>query len=265
MSQGTPSGLFGPPLGPETVPLLPRHGDAGKPGHADATIVYPESDGKPMADNTKQFLWIVVLQGNLAALFRDRADVWVWGNLMWYAQENEPDENAAPDVFVVFGRPKGHRSSYKQWEENNVPLTVVFEVLSPGNDVLEMADKLAFYDEHGVEEYFLFDPDTNRLVAYRRGREALRRVWPPEALVSPRLGIRFDLSGPEMVVSYPDGRRFLTFEELEAERQRQQQRAEAAEKRAARLAELSRKVRRGQASAEELAELERLEAEASPS
>ena len=25
------------------------------------TIIYPDSDGKPMADNTKQFRWIVTL------------------------------------------------------------------------------------------------------------------------------------------------------------------------------------------------------------
>ena len=31
-------------------------------------IVYPESDGLPMSDNTRQFRWIVVLYGNLAAL-----------------------------------------------------------------------------------------------------------------------------------------------------------------------------------------------------
>src|SRR4051794_29654384 len=30
-------------------------------------IVYPESDGLPMSDNTRQFRWIVVLFGNLAA------------------------------------------------------------------------------------------------------------------------------------------------------------------------------------------------------
>ena len=32
-------------------------------------IVYPESDGLPMAENTIQFRWIFVLYANLAALF----------------------------------------------------------------------------------------------------------------------------------------------------------------------------------------------------
>jgi len=36
---------------------------------------------------------------------------------------------------------------------------VVFEVLSPSNTQQEMADKRAFYEEHGVEEYYVYDPD----------------------------------------------------------------------------------------------------------
>ena len=32
--------------------------------------------------------------------------------------------------------------------------------------------------------------------------------------VSPRLGIRFDLTGPELVILRPDGERFLTFRQL---------------------------------------------------
>lgn len=35
-------------------------------------VVYPESDGKPMADSTKQFRWIVTIEGGLEALFHDR-------------------------------------------------------------------------------------------------------------------------------------------------------------------------------------------------
>jgi Uma2 family endonuclease len=240
-------------------------------------IHYPESDGEPMADNTRQFRWIVVLFANLAALYGKRDDVFVGGNLFWYPVEGHPEIRIAPDVLVVFGRPKGDRGSYKQWEENGVPLTVVFEVLSPSNTHLEMADKQAFYEEHGVQEYYVYDPDSNRLLAYLRQGEALRRVRPLEGFVSPRLGLRFDLSGEEMVVLGPAGR-FLTFEELQANHE-QLQAAHAqlqssheelkashqqAVQRAARLAELSRKARRGQATAEELQELERLEQQSFP-
>ncbi len=79
-----------------------------------APVVYPESDGLPMAENTKQLRWIVVLFGNLAALFRDAADVFVGGDLFWYPVEGDSALRTAPDVLVVFGRPKGDRSSYRQ-------------------------------------------------------------------------------------------------------------------------------------------------------
>jgi Uma2 family endonuclease len=221
-------------------------------------VIYPESDGKPMADNTRQLQWIMMLYGNLCALFHEAANVFVGSNQFWYPVEGEPDLRRAPDVYVVFGRPKGHRPSYKQWEEDGIPMTVVFEILSPGNDMMEMIDTRDFYDQYGVEEYYLYDPDRNRLIVYVRRQETLVRCWQADGYVSPRLGIRFDLSGPEMVVYYPSGRRFLTFEELNVAR-------EQAEQRAARLAELSRKARRGQATPEELQELDRLEEESSPS
>ncbi len=254
------------------VSALPRH------------LSYPESDGKPLAENTKQARWIVVLYGNIAALFREAADIFVAMDLLWYPVEGEVELRVAPDVLVIFGRPKGDRGSYRQWEEGGVPVTVVFEVLSPGNDPFEMADKLAFYEEHGVEEYYVYDPDSNRLLVYVRRGEALRRVWQVQGYVSPRLGIRFDLSGPEMAIYRPDGQRFLTFEELQAAREQEtqradqekqradtekqradteKQRADQAEQRAARLAELGRKARLQQAGPEELAELERLEGQTS--
>jgi Uma2 family endonuclease len=245
---------------------------------APGAALYPESDGKPLADNSEQSRWLVILFGNLLALFREAADVLVGINVFWYPREGEPEVKEAPDVFVVFGRPKGKRGSYQQWNEGGVPLTVAFEILSPGNTYQEMSDKFAFYDEHGVEEYYVYDPQRNRLEVYLRRGEVLARQRRPHGFVSPRLGIRFDLSGPEMTVFYPDGRPFLTFEELdaaraEAERQADQARRQADQARrqadqarqlAARLGELSRKARRGQASAEELQELERLEAQSAP-
>jgi Uma2 family endonuclease len=194
-------------------------------------IVYPESDGKPMSDNTRQMQWIVVLYDNLKALFVALKDVFVAGDLLWYPIEGQPEVRAAPDVLVVFGRPAGHRGSYKQWEEDNVPVTVVFEILSPKNSVLEMDDKLAFYEEHGVE-YYLYDPDTNRLKIWIRRGEVFRRQHRADGFVSPRLGIRFDLSGPELIVWGPDGRRFLTFEEVQIARKQAEQEAELANQRA---------------------------------
>ena len=172
-----------------------------------ASIIYPESDGLPMAENTRQLNRIIALVTNLRALFRDDPDVFIAGNQFWYPVEGEPQICNAPDVYVVFGRPKGDRPSYKQWEEGGIPMTVVFEVLSPSNSFAVMADKFTFYEDYGVEEYYIYDPDTNQLFGYVRHGDALKRCRPINGFISPRLGIRFDLSGPELVVRIPTASR----------------------------------------------------------
>jgi Uma2 family endonuclease len=82
-------------------------------------LLYPDSDGKPMADNTVQYRWIVCLVSNLRHLFEGQT-VFVAGDLLWYPQQVEvpPAPAQAPDAMVVIGRPPGDRGSYKQWEED---------------------------------------------------------------------------------------------------------------------------------------------------
>jgi Uma2 family endonuclease len=122
-------------------------------------IVYPDSDGKPMADNTKQFDWIVKIKENLERIYRNDPDVFIAGDLLWYPVEGNNKIRIAPDAMVVFGRPKGHRGSYRSWEENHISPQGVFEILSPGNKRTEMERKFLFYQEYRVEEYCIYDPD----------------------------------------------------------------------------------------------------------
>jgi Uma2 family endonuclease len=181
-----------------------------------AEIIYPESDGRPMADNTKQFGWIVVVKENLEALFADRSDVFVAGDLLWYPVEGNNKLCTAPDAMVVFGRPKGDRGSYQQWKEGNIPPQVVFEILSPGNTRQEMEKKLLFYDRYGVEEYYIYDPDDNQLQGWLRSEMITGLDAIPDLTnwVSPRLQIRFELSDPQLIIYRPDGKPFLTYTEI---------------------------------------------------
>ena len=200
-------------------------------------IVYPESDGKPMADNTRQFRYIVTIQGGLAALFADSPDVFVAGDLLWYPVEGSNTVRVAPDVLVVFGRPQGDRGAYLQWREGGIAPQVVFEILSPGNTGLEMSRKLNFYDRYGVEEYYLYDPDRGDLAGWQRVTGHLEEIETMAGWVSPRLGVRFDLEGVDLVLTRPDGRRFETFLELSQRAEAERQRAETERLRAERLAE----------------------------
>ncbi len=206
-------------------------------------IIYPETDGQPMAENTVQFKAIVALVGNLETLFADRPDVFVAGDLFWYPVEGHPEIRQAPDALVVFGRPKGHRRSYLQWLEGNIAPQVVFEVASPSNTEAEWRAKLQFYDQYGVEEYYLYDPDTGNWKGWLRRRGALRPIRTMVGWVSPRLGIRFGRGYQEEVgVSYPDGSRFLGFLEV-MQRWREARRAqEEAERRAEQLAQRLREL-----------------------
>ena len=213
--------------------------------------LYPCSDGMPMAENGLQYQWIVTLHSNLDDIFAANPDVFVAADNLIYPVEGDAGISQAPDVYVAFGRPKGHRGSYIVHEEGGVFPQVVIEVRSPNNRAPEMARKLAFYDRHGAEEYYDFDPQKNRLVVYVRAGGALAEVPNPNGFVSPRLGVRFDTSGPELAVYRPTGERFLTAQqvmdaravaaaEAEAERRRaetEKRRADAAKRRADKAAE----------------------------
>jgi len=229
-----------------------------------APIHYPDSDGQPMADNSLQFAWIQLLSGNLAALFVARDDVVVGGDMLWYPVQGFPNITQAPDTFVIFGRPKGYRGSYKQWEEDDTPMTVVFEVRSPNDSDAKMLGKLNFYEAHGVEEYYMIDPESNLLEVYRRrGGMLVPERLPTGSYTSPRLGIRFDyVRGVSITAFHPDGEPFLPIEELILRVTDAQRQATDAQQRLARLAELSRRARRGQATPDELTELEQLENDA---
>ncbi len=196
-------------------------------------ITYPDRDGQAMSDNTQQFRWIVLLKENLECLFANDPDVFVAGDLLWYPVEGKPEIRVAPDAMVVFGRPKGDRGSYRQWQEENVVPQVVFEVLSPGNTLREMSKKQQFCDRYGVEEYYVYDPDRNDFDGFQRlDGSALTVIDDITDWTSPRLGIRFLLAEDTLEIYDPDGRRFLTTVELRQRADQEEQRADQEEQRA---------------------------------
>ena len=196
---------------------------------AKQDIIYPDSDGQPMSDNTKQFRYIVTVQGGLDALFQNDPNVFVAGDLLWYPIEGDNKTKIAPDVMVVLGRPKGDRGSYQQWLEDNIPPQVVFEILSPGNTVKEMIKKYKFYERYGVKEYYLYDPAGGELTGWQRSGNELQEIEEMAGWISPRLGIRFELSEGELVIYRPDGQRFATYVELAQRAEQAQQLAEQAQ------------------------------------
>ncbi|MCS6918740.1 MAG: Uma2 family endonuclease [Fimbriimonadales bacterium] len=226
-----------------------------QPTQTKPNIEYPSTDSQPMAQNTKQYRWIVTIQGGLAALFRDRPDVFVAGDLFWYPVEGNNQLCAAPDVMVVFGRPKGDRDSYRQWEEDGIPPQVVFEIASGSNTSGEWVNKTLFYERFGVQEFYIYDPEKNTLEGYIRGADGhLQPVEQINGWISPLLGVKFELQGDELIITTLDGRRFQVYEELaaafdharqllEQERQRAEQERQRAEQERQRAERLAQKLR----------------------
>lgn len=188
---------------------------------ASAEIEYPSSDGQPMAENTQQWRCMVTIKEGLDDLFADRPDVFVAGDNLWYPVEGRPDIRQAPDAYVVFGRPKGDRGSYMQWVEDDIPLHVVFEVLSPGNRRGAMTKKRAFYERYGVEEYYIYDPDRNAWKGFVRRDDELMEIDDLRNWTSPRLGIGFEIDATQMRVIAPDGQRLLSYAEQAAARRKE--------------------------------------------
>lgn len=179
-----------------------------------APVVYPESDGEPMAENTEQYDWIVRLKTNLDVSLQD---AFVGGDLFWYPVEGAPEIRIAPDVLVALGRPKGPRGSYRTWDEGGVIPQVVFEIWSPGNTFPHRVHKVRFYERYGVREFYTYDPDSREFSAWMREETGLNPVDVSGGWVSPLLGIRFERDNGGLVVRGPDGRRYLTAEEIATE------------------------------------------------
>jgi Uma2 family endonuclease len=200
-------------------------------------LLYPSSDGQPMAENTQQYRWIVLIKENLEILFQNQPDVFIAGDLLWYpiAVTAPPAPCQAPDVMVIFGRSKGDRPSYKQWEEDDIAPQIAFEILSQSNRTTkgkaQMAEKLNFYERYGIEEYYIYDPDKLILKGYlRSASNTLDPILSMSNWISPQLGIRFDWQPQgELTLYHPNGDRFLSPLELDAQNRQLTDRLESAE------------------------------------
>jgi Uma2 family endonuclease len=139
------------------------------PAHAISTL-YPESDGKPIAETDIHRQLLSDLVFTLENFFQNQPDVYVSGNLLIYYVEGNPKKRIAPDIFVVRGVEKRQRRIYKLWEEGIAP-QVVIELTSRQTWREDLQEKWRLYEQLGVEEYFIFDPEydylDDPLVGYR--------------------------------------------------------------------------------------------------
>ncbi len=144
-----------------------------------AEIYYPESDGKPMGETDYHIQTITYLYQTLSAFFSLVTDVKVLADIMFYYEKGNSRKVFAPDVMVVKGVANHPRRSYKLWEEKQFP-QVVFEISSRATWGEGLNKKWFLYQQFGVKEYYIFDPEYDYLpeplIAYRLKRGELAKV-----------------------------------------------------------------------------------------
>ncbi|MEX0268592.1 Uma2 family endonuclease [Leptolyngbyaceae cyanobacterium UHCC 1019] len=137
-------------------------------------IVYPSSDGEPLAETSVHVDAIIDAVVILRQLLADRAIV-LADQFLYYAQ-GFPKLRVAPDIMVIFDVPLGARDSYKTWEEGQVP-AVIFEITSEGTRKQDQEAKKTLYEQLEVQEYWLFDPKGEWIPEQLRGYRLQGEVY----------------------------------------------------------------------------------------
>ena len=76
------------------------------------TLVYPESDGEPMAETPKHQQVMIDCMDILRNHFYAAPDVYIGGNMLLYYEEGNPRKSISPDVFMVRGLSKKDLRTY---------------------------------------------------------------------------------------------------------------------------------------------------------
>jgi Uma2 family endonuclease len=203
-------------------------------------IIYPSSDGKPMAESDPARDYLIYAVEALDIYFQDRNDVYVSGNLFVYYKKGIPSAVVAPDVFVVFEVDKKKRVSYKVWEEGGKVPNFILEITSASTQENDEEDKPTKYSLLGVQEYFQYDPTGDYLNPRLKGSYLFEGKYQPitsnflpdgvSSIHSEVLGLDLRLIDGELRFFNPQtGRKLLSHKETEQARQEAEQARQEAE------------------------------------
>jgi Uma2 family endonuclease len=95
------------------------------------------------------------LRGKPCQVFHPPYDV-----RLFYEEDESDDTVVQPDIVIICDKnkigPEGCRGAPD----------LVIEILSPSNTAIEMGRKFELYRQAGVREYWVVDPENNRITAY---------------------------------------------------------------------------------------------------
>lgn len=210
---------------------------------ATLEIIYPSSDGEPLAE-TQQHVLAILMALALLRLYLQEQQAVVFADQFLYYIEGNPRARVAPDVMVVFDIEKRLHANYKIWEGQQTP-AIIFEVTSAGTKETDWNFKKTLYEQLGVTEYWLFDPYgewiTEQLQGYRLNVDGVYK--PIRDNCSEVLQLK--LQAEEYLIGVyrlDNGEKLLTPEELYSANLAANQRADQEKARADRLAEKLRQL-----------------------
>jgi hypothetical protein len=150
-------------------------------------VVYPDTDH--MAENTLQSLMAEFLRPLIERLLREATvgslakkkvfrplraygSCRVGSDQFWYYREGQPTKCVSPDVYVLTGvRATAAPASWLLWQLKDPPLFAL-EIVSQDADKDYEAWKA--YEDTGVRELIVYDPDAPKLSEAGRGRVRVR-------------------------------------------------------------------------------------------
>ena len=235
----------------------------------DPAIIYPSSDGIPMAESDTQRRPLMDTAAALSLHFSRRSDVYVSADILIYYEMNNPRRCVAPDVLVAVDVPAHLRDSYFVWREGKAP-DFVLEIASTSTQARDATAKREIYAGMGVTEYWRYDPTGRYLrppllgeVLNHRGeyeRIGLTGTDSEPQGYSAVLGLDICVRNDELRLYDPMGQAWLpTLMESDAARRAAEARADdAAQAQYAAEARADDAAQARQAAEERAAELERL-------
>ena len=234
------------------------------------TIIYPSSDGEPVAETYDHLYALLTTLAVLKQYLQGRQATVLANQFLYYSQ-GFPSLRVAPDVMVIFEVTPGGRDNYKIWEEGQVP-AVIFEITSQGTKGQDLGFKKTLYEQLQVREYWLFDPKGEWIETQLKGYKLQGEIYQPiPDNKSEVLNLRLESAGKIINFYREDtGEKLLIPDELAASLQQEteariiaeqraeqeRQRAEQERQRAEELRlELEQEKQRGEKLAERLREL----------
>ncbi len=207
-------------------------------------MIYPESDGKPIAETDLHIDEIIRMRHILKSHFAENPNVYLSGNIMMYYEEGVIQSSVSPDILVTFGIGKKRRRTYKTWEEGKPP-DFVMEFSSRGTNKDDLDNKVELYARIGISEYFLYDAERRYLPSYLMdyrlvdGKYVEILQQPDGGFFSETLNLTIHLQDDTIGVYDPTTEKWL----LSAE-ERAEQEAEARQKAEAEVERLREELKR---------------------